>query len=107
MFLHFKGKIVNSDQIASIEIDNLVSEKYIFIRYKDHNSERVNGMDAVNVLTRLCPDALEGKGFKFIRHSWAVHNLVAHPLMQLLSWLHLPSLGIKIHDATVPMPIER
>ena len=32
----------------------------------------------------------------------AVHNLVAHPLMESMSWIGLSSLGVKIHDKTIP-----
>ena len=34
--------------------------------------------------------------------NWKVHNLVAHPLMEVLSWIGLSDLGDKIHDATYP-----
>lgn len=38
--------------------------------------------------------------------SWAIHNLIGHPAMQILSWFGLTKLGLKIHDATCPMPIK-
>jgi len=38
--------------------------------------------------------------------NWTVHNLVAHPLMEvlyLISFGKLKGLGNKIHDATLPV----
>lgn len=52
----------------------------------------------------LCPNALEGHEAKYYKNAWMIHNLIGHPLMQLCSMLHLTSLGIKIHDATIPQP---
>ena len=68
--------------------------------------EIISGPEAFNVIQVLCPAILEGKRAKYVRHAWAIHNLIGHPLMQVFSWLRLPALGIKIHDATVPVPNE-
>jgi hypothetical protein len=32
----------------------------------------------------------------------AVHNIIAHPLMEVLSWVGLSKLGERLHDATLP-----
>jgi len=37
-----------------------------------------------------------------VKFWWAIHNIVAHPLFELLSWLRLRKLGRAIHDYTVP-----
>ena len=34
--------------------------------------------------------------------NWPVHNLIAHPLMQILVWLGMPRLADRIHDGTLP-----
>ena len=34
--------------------------------------------------------------------NWPVHNLIAHPLMQILHWVGLSGLGDRLHDATLP-----
>lgn len=36
------------------------------------------------------------------RFRYTVHNLVAHPLMEVLHLVGLSDLGDKIHDATLP-----
>lgn len=36
------------------------------------------------------------------RFKWAVHNLIGHPVMEILGWFGMYELGGWIHDATVP-----
>jgi hypothetical protein len=33
---------------------------------------------------------------------WTMHNLMAHPLSELLYWIGLGDLGNRLHDATIP-----
>jgi hypothetical protein len=35
---------------------------------------------------------------------WSVHNLFAHPIMEMLHLVGLSSLGNKLHDFTIPEP---
>ena len=37
---------------------------------------------------------------------YTIHNLVAHPIMEILHLIGLSSLGDKIHDNTLPLPVE-
>jgi len=102
MFVHYNGKIVNADTIKFITCDDFAEHNtiHVFISPSDH--EEVRGAEALNIIMTLCPAVLEGKRAKHARHSWAIHNLIGHPLMQIFTWLHLTKLGIWIHDATVP-----
>jgi hypothetical protein len=72
-----------------------------------HTGERsvtVSGFFAVQFVWQLKPDALEGKWLHWRKHAWAFHNLVAHPVMQILAWMHLYKAALWIHDNTVPEP---
>ena len=40
--------------------------------------------------------------FKVIYKNWWAHNIVAHPLMQILGALGFAGLGDALHDATLP-----
>lgn len=104
MFINFNKKLVNTDTIGCITTDDLTTYGFIHVHYKDGEHEVVEGVKAVEVIMRLCPAALEGRQMKYIRHRWAIHNLIGHPLMQLLAWLGFTKLGIKVHDATTPNP---
>lgn len=37
------------------------------------------------------------------RFSYTIHNLVAHPLMEIFHLIGFTELGNKIHDATLPL----
>ena len=107
MFVHYNGKVVNSDSIEWIDYSNLAKDSYIRVCEKGDLVRIVEGPQAFDVVMRLCPEALEGEQAKYNRHAWAIHNIFGHPLMQLFSWLGLTKLGLKIHDATVPNPITK
>jgi hypothetical protein len=107
MFVYFNGKAFNADTIESITFKNLAKWGFVNVYFKGGAMEPVEGPEAFNLIMELCPQALEGQNAKYNRHAWAVHNLIGHPLMQVLSWLHLTKLGLKIHDMTVPNPITK
>ena len=69
---------------------------------KNEDIEFVNGIEALNVIMALAPNVLEGKRGKYRKNAWAVHNLIGHPLMQILSWLSLKEAAVKVHDLTIP-----
>lgn len=46
-----------------------------------------------------------GRPVKIFRN-WGVHNIVAHPLMQVLIYLRMTALARTIHDATLPSAKE-
>ncbi len=106
-FVHYNGKIVNTNDITNISFEDLPKTGRILVKRIGYTDESVGGPEAIDLIMRLCPEALEGKKLKYLRHRWAVHNLIGHPLMQILAWLHLTPLGLKIHDLTVPNPITK
>lgn len=60
--------------------------------------------DAFEILMLLHPAAVEGRRLRWAKHAWAFHNLVAHPLMQVMVWAGFRKQAIWLHDATVPKP---
>lgn len=105
MFCHYNSKIVNTDTIASVTCDDFAEYNVVHVHYKNGEMEPVKDAEAVSLIMLLCPAVLEGARAKHVRHSWAVHNLIGHPLMQIFTWLHLTKLALWIHDATVPEPL--
>jgi hypothetical protein len=105
MFVHFNKQIVNTSIIECVTCDDFVNHNTIHVHYFNGDIETVEGAEALNVIMRLCPAVLEGMRAKHIKHSWAIHNLIAHPLMQILTWLHLTKLALWVHDVTIPKPI--
>lgn len=41
------------------------------------------------------------------RFEYTIHNMIAHPLMELLHLVGLTDLGNRIHDATLPKSHNR
>lgn len=103
-FLKVDDRIVNADYIKYIDCQNLESNCSITIIYSDGRIDVLNKQPAIDLIMQLAPSMVEGKRLKFIRNRWALHNLLAHPLLQVLAWLGAPRLGFFIHDSTVPRP---
>ena len=36
------------------------------------------------------------------RYAYTIHNIIAHPLMEVFHLLGMPKIGNKIHDMTLP-----
>ena len=113
MFVHFNNKIVNTDTINCITCDGFVEHNTVHVHYNstcfcnpEDDMEEVKGVEAINLIMLLCPAVLEGMRAKHVKHSWAIHNLIGHPLMQLFTWLGLTKLALLVHDATVPKPLS-
>jgi hypothetical protein len=41
-----------------------------------------------------------------IRYKWTIHNLIAHPLSEIVHLLGNTDIANKIHDCTLPDPQE-
>lgn len=102
MFVSYNGKVVSTSNIAEIFCAKYISEDYVIVRYHNLDIEFVKGVEALNLIHATCPNVLEGKRGKYKRNAWMIHNLIGHPVMQILCWLGLHTLGIKVHDLTIP-----
>lgn len=65
----------------------------------------IEGNDAIEALMLIKPSALEGRRLRWERRAWLAHNIVGHPLMQVLALLGRHELAIKVHDRTIPKPV--
>lgn len=41
-----------------------------------------------------------------VRFQWTIHNLVAHPVSEILYQIGFGDLGNRLHDATVPAHVK-
>lgn len=97
------GVLVPVETITRVELADLETRGVIRV-HAHSGTYRLEGTHAVEALMRLRPACLEGRRLRWVRHAWAIHNLVGHPLMQLLAWAGRHELALRIHDATVPKP---
>ncbi len=103
-FVNINSQIVKLNDIKKIDLSNLKTET-IIVTMEDGEQYSVDGFAALELIYFLKPSVLEGnKDIRFKKHMWAIHNIFAHPLMQILAWFKLYTQAIWIHDITVPNP---
>lgn len=102
-YIKIKNIIYGCEVIKSVdckEIENLTIKVTLF----SGDEIIVEGLDAIEVVMQVKPSIVEGKRFKFRKGAWIVHNLLAHPIMQMLSLIGCYKLALWIHEITVPRP---
>lgn len=78
------------------------------IHFNEDKWTQITGQAAIDLGMRVDPSIFEGNPkFKFAKNAWAFHNLIAHPLMQIFCLFGFYKLGLKIHDKTIPRPINK
>ncbi len=102
-FIRAGTSLIPAHQIRSIDCSKLESELVLWVETGERR-HKVVGIEAVDLVMRVYPFYFEGKRFRWVRHAWAIHNLVGHPGLQVLAWLGMPKLGMRLHDVTVPRP---
>jgi hypothetical protein len=95
--------VVAVTEIEELDCSRLESYR-VSVTLRSGRIIELEGQQAFDLVMAVKPSAFEGKRFRFARHAWAFHNLVAHPLLQVLAWAGFARLGFRIHDATVPRP---
>ena len=88
--------------IKRIDISSI--EKAEVEIFTDSETFKAYGFDAIEAVMLFKPSALEGRRLKWKKGAWAVHNIIGHPLMQILAWLGMGKLAVKLHDVTTPSP---
>lgn len=59
-------------------------------------------IDALELAYSLKPSVVEGMRFKHAKLSWVIHNMIGHPVMQLLALFGCYRAAFWVHDVTVP-----
>lgn len=101
LFVQTDTALIPLEAIVRVDLDAFATQGTITIHEATQKSV-ASGTYAIEALLLLKPSALEGTQVRWIRNAWVLHNLVGHPLMQVLAWLRFPSLAVRVHDATVP-----
>lgn len=92
-FREVKSVDITAIEEAKAEITTYNGEKHV-----------ASGFDAIEAVMALKPSAMEGRRLRWKKGAWAFHNLVGHPVMQILAWLGFKRSAIWVHDATTPTP---
>lgn len=98
-----ENRIISVDHVLDIDVSTL-EQGYVTVRTLE-GSFTARDVDAIEAVMLIRPSALEGKRLRWAKNAWAVHNLIGHPGMQILSWFGLFNAAIRLHDNTIPKPI--
>jgi hypothetical protein len=102
-FIKIGSTIYNLDTVASIDASDIEHLRLTLI-FLSGKMVVVEGLEAIEVIMTVKPSFFEGKRLKFPKRMWIMHNLVAHPLMQVLSLVGLRRQGLWLHEITIPRP---
>ena len=102
-FFRAGDRLLRVEDVCQVDVSRLV-EHQVVVYMADRHVAVLTGTDAVELVMLLKPSALEGRRLRWARHAWSVHNMVGHPLMQVLAWLGKPRWGVWVHDVTTPRP---
>jgi hypothetical protein len=95
-------ELIPMNRIRRITLMDQEGERVI-VRTDDGDFE-ARGQDALSIVLSLKPSSLEGRRRRWKKGSWAYHNLVGHPVMQILAWLGYGKAAVRFHDRTIPDP---
>jgi hypothetical protein len=103
-FIKAGDTLIPLQDVESVDIGN-IAQGSLRVTYGGGKTAEARDFDAFEIVMLLHPAALEGRRLRWEKNAWALHNLVAHPLMQLMVWLGFRRQAIRLHDATVPRPV--
>ncbi|MBK3780363.1 hypothetical protein G3A43_08835 [Paraburkholderia aspalathi] len=95
------GRVFRLDDISSADFSRIEQLEATVTMRNGHVFE-VRDIDALELAYAIKPTAVEGRRLRYARCAWMVHNLVGHPLMQLLALFKLYRCAFWVHDATAP-----
>lgn len=102
-FLKAGAVVVPLAQVVSFDFSDIESLR-VTLHLTDGRQVVATNIDALELAMCLKPSVLESRRLRWPKWAWLVHNLLGHPLMQVLALLRLYRLAFWVHDATVPRP---
>lgn len=100
-FVKADDVVVSVSAIESIDFSDIESliAKIRTISGREHVA---SGILVLELAMQTRPSVLEGKRLMWAKGVWSFHNLVAHPVMQILAFFGFYKAAFAVHDATVP-----
>jgi hypothetical protein len=105
-FIKINDTLYNVDDILFVDA-SLVEDLILTVYPKDRMPVEASGLEAIDIIMTLKPSLFEGKRLRFPKRMWIVHNLIAHPLMQLLALVGFRKQALWLHEVTVPRPLGK
>lgn len=89
--------------VDHVIIDTIEQGFITIVTYKG-DEYKSYGFDAIETVMVFKPSALEGRRLKWNKGAWRFHNLIIHPLLEVLSTLGFKRQAVKLHDWGTPTP---
>lgn len=105
-YLKIHNFLYSPEHIEKIDCRD-IEKMIVYVYIVTGNIITVEGLDAINIVMDANPAMIEGKRFKFKKGMWIIHNMIAHPVMQILALLRCYKIAMWVHDVTIPKPIDR
>ncbi len=96
--------VINLHHVVKVDLDELDDSLTVKVHLQDASVVRIEGTHAIHFLMLTKPSVFEGRRFCWPRYAWVVHNLIGHPLMQILAFARKYDWAMYVHDATIPKP---
>lgn len=100
-FLKTDNHIIALDQIASIDYSG-IEELFVVVTDKSGKKLVATDIRALELIMQTVPSAVEGTKLRAPKRAWLVHNLISHPVMQILAFFKLYDLAFRVHESSVP-----
>ena len=97
-------QIIDVRDITRVDTSRLMSDHIVTV-YTREGSWTASDFHAIEVVMAMKPSAMEGKRFRWSKGTIWFHNIVGHPVMQIMAWAGYGHAAIRFHDWTTPRPI--
>lgn len=103
LFLKAGKTVFSSEDVERLDLSSMEESETLLVKLKaDDDWIVASGFDAIEILMAMKPSAAEGTRLRFRKHAWAFHNLIGHPVMQVLAWMGFKRSAIRFHDWSAP-----
>lgn len=104
-FLRTDTAIIAIEDISSIDCSK-IEELIVSVKTKQGLTFEATNLNALELVMQTRPSIVEGKRLKAAKFAWVAHNLLAHPIMQILAFLKLYKWAFWIHEVTIPKGLK-
>lgn len=105
-FVKSQDIIFAKDDISYIDCSR-IEQLEVKVVLKNGKEFLVHEIHALEIVMQCKPSLLEGKRLKWPRFVWIMHNLIGHPLFQILALFKAYKWAFWLHDVTVPKPLGK
>lgn len=102
-YLKLADSLIPHANVSSIDLSR-IDQDVVTVHTRDGRAFVAYGFDAVEIVMATKPSSYEGLRMVWRRWDWALHNLVAHPLMQIMAWCGMGRQAVRLHDWSTPRP---